>query len=71
MEMPPVVHPKKIDIDGFIFEVTAYVSLTDQQAGKIANAHYRNMKPKPKKKDRGKFVYRVVSLVDERSVEFL
>ncbi len=71
MEMPSVVHPKKIDIDGFVFEVTTYVSLTDEQALAVALMHYRNMKPRPKKKDRGKAIYRVISPVDENSVKFL
>ena len=69
MELPSVVHPRKIDIDGYIFEVVSYAPLTDEQAARVAMMYYQRMKKR--KKDRGKVVFRAVTLFDENSSELL
>jgi hypothetical protein len=66
--MPSVAHPKKININGFIFEVVAYVSLTDEQALAIALNYCRAHKLK--KRDVGKLI-QIVTTFDEGSVGLL
>lgn len=54
MEMPSVVHPVKFSIDGYIFEVRAFRTLTDDEARQVAIYHRVNSKLK--KKDKGKIL---------------
>lgn len=69
MEIPSVVHPIKINIEGHIFEVVTYAAVTDDEAVKIAQAFYRTRRFN--KKGRGKIINRVNWLGDERHSEFL
>ena len=73
MELPSVVHPKCFKMDGFIFQVVAYTSLTDDQAKKIARQDYANRRARKelKAKDRGKKVFTAVTLFDEDSIGLL
>lgn len=68
MQMPSIVHPKKLSIKGMLFEVVAYTSLTDEQASKIAMIFYRSRKFT--KKDQGK-LFRVATQFDENSSDLL
>ena len=44
MELPNIIHPKKFLINGYIFQVAAYMVLTDAQAQKIAMHGFRSRK---------------------------
>lgn len=68
MKLPSVLHPKRFRIAGMLFEVVAYVALTDAQAGKIAMLHYRSRKFTKRDQDK---VHRVISLFDQDSVGLL
>lgn len=61
MEMPNVIHPKRIKIDGFIYEVVSYGPLTDERAVALAKLSHRLNRPK---KRRPGTVYQVVSSAD-------
>jgi hypothetical protein len=60
MELPSTVHPLRIDINGFIYEVVSYGPLTNEQAAEVALIFHRLHKPR--KKDRGKVLRCVVPL---------
>lgn len=44
MKLPDIIHPTKFKINGYTFQVAAYVPLTDAQAAKIAMHGYRSRK---------------------------
>lgn len=46
MEMPNVIHPKRIKINGFIYEVVTYQPVGDQQAVGIARASHALKRPR-------------------------
>lgn len=50
MQMPNVVHPKTVTINGLQIQVVTYFALTDAQAVKIAAMHLRNLRRPPSKK---------------------
>jgi len=68
MERPSVKHPAQFRIGGVIYEVVAYIQLTDAQAGKIARQHHA-LHP-PRKEDRGK-ILTITTIYDEDSVGLL
>ena len=55
MELPSVVHPKKIAINGFKFQVVSFSKLSDNQAFNAAmhfyNSHHHLKNRKKKAKD--------------------
>jgi hypothetical protein len=62
MEMPSVVHPRQIKVNGFTFEVVAYCKLTDQQAMNVVIHHCRTNRMK--KKDIKK-ICRIITTIQE------
>jgi hypothetical protein len=68
MNLPNIVHPKIVIINGFRLEIVAYCSLTDDQAMKVAVHFVRNNKLK---KSQQKGVLRVLTQWDESSVGLL
>lgn len=68
MQTPNILHPRKITINGYVFEVVSFISLTDEQAAKVATHFYRTNKLK--KSDVGKTI-RIVTLFDENSIGML
>jgi len=50
MQLPSIVHPKIVTIDGLQIRVVTYFPLTDAQAMKIAAVHVRNLRRLPSKK---------------------
>lgn len=68
MQLPSVVHPKKFAVQGMLFEVVAYSTLTDEQAAKAAMFFFRSRKFL--KKDQGK-LFRVLTQFDENSTGLL
>ena len=60
-----IVHPNRVNINGYIYEVLACCKLSDEQAYNIAMQAHRGKKHK--KKDKGKLA-QIYSQVDERSV---
>lgn len=64
MESPNVIHPKKVNINGLLFQVVSYASLSDAQALNVARHFYRTHRIK--KKDKGK-LYTVVTVIDKDS----
>jgi hypothetical protein len=72
MEMPSVVHPVTFEIDGYLFRVTSYTSLTDDQAAAIAKSYYHQLrsKRKLKKKDIG-CTFDCITLFDADSSSLL
>jgi len=54
MQTPNVVHPNKINVEGILFEVVSYASLTDQQALTVVRQYLRG--GGLKKKDKGKTI---------------
>jgi len=68
MQLPNVVHPKNILINGFTLQIVAYCAMTDEQALKAAMIFCRNHKLKNSQK---KGVIRVATMFDEHSVKTL
>ena len=68
MKIPDCVHPRRFEIDGLLFEVVSFSSLTDEQAAKIAMHFYRSHKFK--KTDQGK-LFQVVTMFDGSSAGLL
>jgi len=64
MQLPSVIHPKKVAANGMFFEVVSYTSLTDEQALKVVMLFCRSRKFA--KKDQGK-LFRVVTHFDQKS----
>jgi hypothetical protein len=64
MNTPSVVHPKRFNVDGYIFEVVAYCKLSDKQAMNVVVHHCRTHKLK--KNDKGKLC-QIYTLLDEDS----
>lgn len=44
MKLPDIIHPKSFLINGYTIRVMSYMTLTDQQAAKIAMHCYRSRK---------------------------
>jgi len=63
-KLPDIVHPKRFEIGGLIFEIVSYCQLTDDQALKVATHFYRTHKFR--KKDRGK-LFQVLTTYSESS----
>jgi hypothetical protein len=55
MNLPSVIHPKKFNIKGMLFEIVAYKPLTDDEAAQAAMYFYRSHKFK--KADQGKLFH--------------
>jgi len=68
MQMPAVIHPKKFRFHSVVFEVVAYVPLTDEQARNVALHYVRTNEIK--KSQKGKLVQLITQLA-EHSLEFL
>lgn len=66
--MVEITHPKKFEINGVFYQVTALTELTDDQALKIVLIGLRDRKPK--KSDLGKVV-KVLSYHTQSSLEVL
>ena len=64
MELPSVVHPKKIAISGFKFQVVSFTNLSDNQAFNAAMHFYNTHKFLNNRK---KKTIRVVTAIDEKS----
>ena len=69
MELPSVVHPKLVTINGHRVQVVAYCVMSDSQA-LAAAAHYFRTHRLPKKRDPSK-VLRILTLFDRDSVGLL
>ena len=65
MQMPSMIHPNKINVEGTFFEVVSYASLTDQQALTVVRQYLRG--GGLKKKDKGKTIRVFTRLVDQSS----
>ena len=63
MQMPSMIHPNKINVEGTFFEVVSYASLTDQQALTVVRQYLRG--GGLKKKDKGKTIRVFTRLVDQ------
>ncbi len=64
MQMPNVVHPRNVVVNGFTFQVVSYSVLTDQQALSVAVHFVRNHKLLKKHK---KMVIQIVTTLDQES----
>lgn len=69
MELPNVVHPKIVTINGHKVQVVAYCVMTDSQAVAAA-AHFFRTHKLPRKPDPKK-VIRVLTLFDQDSLGLL
>lgn len=54
MEFQEIVHPTTFKIGDIFYKVSAFVSLTDEQAAKLVMLHLRIKRPL--KKDKGKTI---------------
>ena len=68
MQLPSVVHPKQITLDGYTFEVVAHFPLTDAQALKIAIHHLRQT---PRQKLCKKGVHQILFVHDAHFLALL
>ena len=59
MNLPTIVHPKKFNIKGMLFEIVAYKAMTEDEAAKAAMHFYRTQKFN--QADQGK-LFRVMTL---------
>lgn len=68
MDLPNVLHPKQVSVNGHVFEVVAFCALTDEQALRVALHYVRDhrMPKRPQKK-----VIRIVTQFDQDSVGLL
>lgn len=65
MRQPDLVHPKKVDLYGYIFEVVSFTPLTDQKAILAAKYCYAQLKRTRKLRKRdmgGAVIFRAISL---------
>lgn len=68
MQLPNVVHPKKVRVNGHVIEVVAYCAMTDSQAVKAALHFCRTHKmPKPNPAK----VLRALTQFDQASIALL
>lgn len=65
MELPNIVHPKIVNINGYLLQIVAYCTLTDEQALRAAIHYVRNHKLKKSQK---KGVLQVITMWDKDSV---
>jgi len=68
MELPNIIHPNIIPINGYRLQIVAYCPLTDDQALKAASLFLRNTKLKKSQK---KGILQVLTLWDKDSVKLL
>ncbi len=68
MQMPSVVHPKRISLNEILFEIVSFVPLTDAQALHAANYFYNTHKFT--KKDKGK-LFKVITTFDDSTSKLL
>ena len=64
MQMPNVVHPRNITVNGFTFQVVSYSPLTDQQALNVAVHFVRTHKLLKKHQ---KKIIQIVTTLDQES----
>ncbi len=68
MELPNVIHPKIVNINGYRLQIVSYCALTDEQALKAAIHYVRNHKLKKSQK---KVILQVITMLDKDSVGLL
>lgn len=68
MELPSVVHPKLIKVNGFTFRVVSYCQLTDEQALKAA-IHFCHTHKLRKSLQKG--IIEIKTLFDKDSINLL
>ncbi len=60
MQMPSVVHPKNVELNGYTFQIVSYCQLTDGQALHAVIGFCRTHKLK--KKDKGKLIQVITTI---------